>query len=152
METTKNPINGNFKQKYKSSIGVSRYIAADIRPFLASVGLATESIEQVELCLVELINNVYEHAYNSLDGHPIEIASYLKDKNELVIEISDYGYAMTKTAFDDAINAEFVEPVLEDPKTWTTSGRGLIIIVQLADNLEYSRQGEKNTFKIYKKT
>lgn len=148
METVKH----EFKQQYKSSLEVSRNIANDVKAYWADIGLGPDVIDQIELCLVEMVNNAYEHAYHSEDGCPIELTSYLNDKNELVTEISDYGQSMSKDEFTKAINNEFIEPDPNIPETWTTSGRGFIIVVQLTDNLEYINLGDKNTFRLYKNT
>ncbi|EAS43695.1 ATP-binding protein [Photobacterium profundum] len=148
MKTVKN----EFKQQYKSSLEVSRNIANDVKAYWAGIGLGPDVIDQIELCLVEMVNNAYEHAYHSEDGCPIELTSYLNDKNELVTEISDYGQSMSKDEFTKAINNEFIEPDPDDPETWATSGRGFIIVVQLTDSLEYINLGDKNTFKLYKNT
>ncbi|OAN13797.1 anti-sigma F factor antagonist [Photobacterium jeanii] len=147
MET----VDYRFTKQYQSSLEVSRDVAEDVKSFWLDVGLKEEVIEQIELCLVELVNNAYEHAYQSTEGEPIELISYIKE-NELVIEITDYGQSMTDDEFEKAINNTFIEPDPEDPETWTTSGRGFIIVVQLTDNLEYEKSGKKNTFKLYKKT
>jgi serine/threonine-protein kinase RsbW len=148
METVKH----EFKQQYKSSLEVSRNIANDVKAYWAGIGLGPDVIDQIELCLVEMVNNAYEHAYHSEDGCPIELTSYVNDKNELVTEISDYGQSMSKDEFTKAINNEFIEPDPDDPETWPTSGRGFIIVVQLTDNLEYINLGDKNTFRLYKNT
>ncbi|MGF1868988.1 ATP-binding protein [Photobacterium indicum] len=148
METVKH----EFKQQYKSSLEVSRNIANDVKAYWAGIGLGPDVIDQIELCLVEMVNNAYEHAYHSEDGCPIELTSYLNDKNELVTEISDYGQSMSKDEFTKAVNNEFIEPDPADPETWATSGRGFIIVVQLTDNLEYINLGDKNTFRLYKNT
>lgn len=148
METGKN----EFKQQYESSLEVSRNIVNDVKAYWAGIGLDPDVIDQIELCLVEMVNNAYEHAYHSEDGYPIELTSYLNDKNELVTEISDYGQSMSKDEFTKAVNNEFIEPDPDDPETWVTSGRGFIIVVQLTDNLEYVNLGDKNTFRLYKNT
>ncbi|MGF1786489.1 ATP-binding protein [Photobacterium swingsii] len=141
----------HFNKQYKSSLDVSRDVAEDIKAFWLDVGLKEDVIDQIELCLVELVNNAYEHAYQLNEGEPIELNSYIKN-NELVIEIADYGESMTDEEFEKAVKGTFIEPDPEDPETWTTSGRGFIIVVQLTDNLEYEKAGGKNTFKLYKKT
>jgi serine/threonine-protein kinase RsbW len=145
-------VKHEFKQQYKSSLEVSRNIANDVKVYWADIGLGLDVIDQIELCLVEMVNNAYEHAYHSEDGYPIELTSYLNEKNELVTEISDYGQSMSKDEFIKAINNEFIEPDPSDPETWATSGRGFIIVVQLTDSLEYTNCGDKNTFRLYKNT
>lgn len=139
-----------FKQRYNSSADVARVIAEDVNEFAAQQSVAQDIIAQVELCLAELVNNAYEHAYALTDGYPIEVSCYFKDDAKLVIEVSDYGKAMSRDEFQLAINAEFIVPEPDDENTWVTSGRGFIIIVQLTDSLTYNCVDNKNTFKIHK--
>jgi serine/threonine-protein kinase RsbW len=140
-----------FKQCYTSSNDVARIITQDINDFAVKQNLSYDVMNQIELCMAELVNNAYEHAYELVDGCPIEVACHLKENNELIIEVSDYGQSMSRKEFESAVNAEFVVPDPEIPETWTTSGRGFIIIVQLTDSLIYTCLGEKNIFKFHKK-
>ncbi|GHA51930.1 ATP-binding protein [Photobacterium aphoticum] len=144
-------VSGCFSKQYQSSSEVSRYIAEDMQRFLNSQSVSNEMIEQVELCLVEVVNNAYEHAYQYSDELPIDFSCFFNSEDELVIEVSDYGKAMSQEEFSRAVQGEFIEPDPDDPETWTTSGRGFIIVVQLTDGLEYNSVGDKNTFKILKR-
>lgn len=144
-------VTEQFSQQYSSSSNVAREIAEDMQEYLHYHHISQEIIDQVELCLVEVVNNAYEHAYQYSDARPIECSCFFNSNNELVFEVSDYGKAMSKEEFNRAINGEFIEPDPDDPETWTTSGRGFIIVVQLTDNLEYIQSGNKNTFKLLKR-
>lgn len=140
-----------FKQRYDSSDNVARIIAEDVNKFSFENEVSQEVIAQIELCLAELVNNAYEHAYELTDGCPIEVMCYFKGDSELVIDVSDFGQSMGREEFKAAVNAEFVVPDPEDESTWTTSGRGFIIIVQLTDSLIYTCEDNKNTFQFHKK-
>ncbi|PSW18143.1 ATP-binding protein [Photobacterium sanctipauli] len=140
-----------FSKQYNSSPEVSRLIADDMQRYLNDHAVTQDVIDQVELCLVEVVNNAYEHAYQYSDQCPIEFSCFFNAEQELVIEVSDYGQSMTQDEFSRAIKGEFIEPDPDDPETWTTSGRGFIIVVQLTDDLEYTTSGKKNTFKFLKR-
>lgn len=144
-------VSKRFSKQYQSSSEVSRFIAADMQEYLCSNYVSQKIIDQVELCVVEVVNNAYEHAYQYSDELPIEFSCFFNSDNELVIEVSDYGKSMSQDEFNKAISSEFIEPDPEDPDTWTTSGRGFIIVVKLSDGLEYKRVGERNTFKLLKR-
>ncbi|MGS0729522.1 ATP-binding protein, partial [Shewanella sp. 0m-11] len=126
-----------FYQQYSSSLEASRTVASDILPFWYSLGLDTALIGQMELCLVELVNNVFEHAYANLDGAKFEISSYVNDTKQLIIEVADYGDSIPKNLLDDLPKMDFIEPLEYDPSTWLQSRRGLKIIQQLSDKIEY---------------
>lgn len=140
-----------FKNIYQSSNDIARIIAKDVNEFALKYDVEKSVMEQIELCIAELVNNAYEHAYKLINGCPIEVICYLKEHNELVIEVSDFGQAMDRSAFNAAVSAEFVIPDPSDEATWTTSGRGFIIVVQLTDSLIYTCKDNKNTFELHKK-
>lgn len=140
-----------FHQQYSSSIEASRLVASDIVPFWRRLNVDVSIIEQMELCLVELVNNVFEHAYGNIDGAAFDITSYLDTDNLLTIEISDYGSPLPAHILDDLPATDFIEPIADDPATWLQSNRGLKIVLQLTDAIEYTSDKSKNTFKLLKK-
>jgi len=140
-----------FKYCYSSSDYVAREIALDVNKSISEQNVSRDVMEEIELCITELVNNAYEHAYEFADGCPIEVACYLKDNTEFVMSVSDYGEAMDRNEFEAAISADFVVPKFDEPDTWTTSGRGFIIIDRLADILNYTSCDDKNTFEFHKK-
>ena len=101
-----------FHKQYSSSLDASRLVAADIVPFWQQLGVAVTTIDQMELCLVELVNNVFEHAYANNEGSLFDISSYLNATKQLTIEISDYGNTMTPQTLTDLANADFIEPAV----------------------------------------
>ncbi|WP_413113484.1 ATP-binding protein [Thaumasiovibrio sp. DFM-14] len=144
-------VTERFSKKYQSSADVSRIIAEDVQQYLQEHAVSEQVISELELCLVEIVNNAYEHAYKYHDNMPIECSCFINGSNELVFEVSDYGESMTEIEFERAVSADFIEPDPEDPSTWTTSGRGFIIVAQLTDDLKYTQGKEKNTFKFLKR-
>lgn len=145
-------VTERFTRKYQSSPDVSRCIADDLTSYLRKNNVVQETIDQVELCMVEVVNNSYEHAYKYSDNLPIELTCFVNSQSELVIEISDYGQSMSQDEFNRAVKGEFIEPDPDDPETWATSGRGFIIVVQLTDEFEYFNTEKRNTFKLLKRT
>ncbi|MCL1140595.1 ATP-binding protein [Shewanella pneumatophori] len=139
-----------FHKQYISSLEASRLVADDIVPFWQQLNIDLSIIGQMELCLVEIVNNVFEHAYGNTEGPLFDISSHLNDKQQLTIEISDYGNAMPKHILEDLPTADFVEPVADDPTTWLQSSRGLKIVQELTDTIEYTSTDKRNTFKLLK--
>nr|WP_276521531.1 ATP-binding protein [Shewanella sairae] len=121
-------------------------VAADIVPFWQQLNIDVCIAGQMELCLVELVNNVFEHAYGNTEGAAFDITS------QLSIEVSDYGSPMPPDILKNLPTADFIEPLTDDPSTWLQSKRGLKIILQLTDSMEYISDKSKNTFKLLKKT
>ncbi|GIU17818.1 ATP-binding protein [Shewanella sp. MBTL60-007] len=143
---------GKFHKQYSSCLEAPRAVASDILPFWQSLGLDVTVIGQMELCLVEIVNNVFEHAYSNLEGAKFEITSYLNDTKELIIEVSDYGDSMPTNILKDLPKMDFIEPLATEPSTWLQSRRGLKIIQQLSDKIEYNSNENRNTFKLQRQT
>ncbi|GIU40419.1 hypothetical protein TUM4438_01540 [Shewanella sairae] len=135
-----------FHKQYSCSLDASRMVAADIVPFWQQLNIDVCIAGQMELCLVELVNNVFEHAYGNTEGAAFDITS------QLSIEVSDYGSPMPPDILKNLPTADFIEPLTDDPSTWLQSKRGLKIILQLTDSMEYISDKSKNTFKLLKKT
>ncbi|MEZ9198930.1 ATP-binding protein [Shewanella sp. 10N.286.54.B9] len=139
-----------FHKEYLSSLEASREVAEDIVPYWNSLGLNELIIGQMELCLVEVVNNVFEHAYRNNVGDKFEATSYLTKAQNLIIEISDFGHSMPNDVLEELLSTDFVEPIADDPDTWLQSKRGLKIIQELSDKLEYFSHQNRNTLKLQK--
>jgi serine/threonine-protein kinase RsbW len=98
----------------------------------------------MEMCLVEALNNIVEHAYNSESNNPINIYITI-DSDFLTITLVDEGISRTN----------FEKPTLEfdpnDIKSLPEGGMGLYIIDQLMDVTEYLNKNDHNIFKMTKK-
>ena len=139
-----------FHKEYLSSLEASREVPEDIVPYWNSLGLSELVIGQMELCLVEVVNNVFEHAYENNEGDRFEATSYMTKAQDLIIEISDFGNAMPSGLLQELLSSDFVEPVADDPETWLQSRRGMKIIQELSDKLEYFSHQNRNTLKLQK--
>lgn len=140
-----------FNHVYLSSLDASRLASDDISNYWRQIGLAEEISQQVELCVVEMVNNAFIHAYDSQDGLPIELSCDLDEqKQQLHVRISDKGSVMTQSQFKQALANEFIEPDPSDDETWTTSGRGFVIVSCLMDRVELSTMDDKNTYLMVK--
>ncbi|WP_257982782.1 ATP-binding protein [Shewanella sp. GutDb-MelDb] len=137
-----------FHKEYLSSLEASREVADDIVPYWNSLGLDESIVGQMELCLVEVVNNVFEHAYGNNEGHKFEATSYLTNTKDLIVEISDFGQSIPHGVLEELLKTDFIEPLADDPKTWQQSRRGLKIILELSDKLEYFSYQNRNTLKL----
>ncbi|OCH17421.1 MULTISPECIES: ATP-binding protein [unclassified Aliivibrio] len=140
-----------FSSTYPSSIEASRFVSNDIKIYWASLNISEDTINQAELCLVEMVNNAYEHAYLNQDGPVIEVKSYLQTPALLITEISDYGQALPQEVLVQSTEQSFIVPEEDKPETWLTSGRGFIIVDQLMDTIAYENKDGKNTFYLGKR-
>ncbi|CAH0525747.1 ATP-binding protein [Vibrio hippocampi] len=139
-----------FSRQYPSSIETSRVVAEDLKLFWRESDVSDTVVVELELCVVELVNNAYEHAYENRDGEPIEIFSQYHN-GVMIIDVANFGVEMPQCQFLSALEADFLEPEVDDPNTWSTSGRGFIILAALVDKVELNREQNKNVFRLIKK-
>jgi anti-sigma regulatory factor (Ser/Thr protein kinase) len=138
-----------FLRKFESSNDASREIAAALLEFWGQRGIQTPVIHDLELCVVELANNVYEHAYQERDGKVIEVGCRVADK-QVEITISHEGLALESDFMNEMLSAPLQELDLNDPLNWATSGRGFYILNALMDNVSVSENNGVTSFRLTK--
>ena len=141
-----------FGSTYSSSLSASREACNELSDFLLASEVECELASQVELCVVEMMNNAFIHAYQEREGLPIELNCEIDSSNPrtLQIAISDYGSTIPKQELDKKLVNTFVEPDPDDESTWNTSGRGFMIVASLMDSVALETDGNKNTFVLVK--
>ena len=138
-----------FNKVYESSLDVSRIAAEDLNSYWRLLGIDVDLTYQLELCMVEMVNNTFIHAYNKQLGFPIELKCGViieGDKKRLFIFISDQGEGMIKLDLEKKLASHFIEADPEIEATWATSGRGFLIVSSLMDKIELSVSEGINTF------
>lgn len=128
-----------------SDLANTTLIAMAVRGLCAMTALSPVEVNRVELCVVEIVNNAIEHAYDHEKGHKVEVVAHLA-QSALTLTVSDWGKAMVKGKLESASL-----PVdLDDPALWLDSGRGLPIVQNLMDSVSYHRNDDKNSFVMLK--
>lgn len=143
-----------FNRVYLSSLDASRHAADALVLYWSEIGINRDVQGQLELCVVEMVNNAFLHAYQGIEGRPITVQCKMLESESasiLTLVIEDEGQAMTQRQLIQAITSDFVEPDPEDESTWTTSGRGFIIVSNLMDEVTMDIEPEKNRFLMQKK-
>ncbi|ANU38079.1 ATP-binding protein [Vibrio scophthalmi] len=143
----------HFGSTYSSSLDASREASEDLQHFCTRVGISNELAAQLELCVVEMVNNAFIHAYKEQEGQPIELQCEIRtddSQSVLLMKISDFGSLMPQQELERKLANEFLEPDPEDETTWATSGRGFIIVSSLMDKVELTSEQTKNTFLMVK--
>lgn len=98
----------------------------------------------LELCVVEAANNAIKHAYDSEEGHVVEV-DITYSSEEIVIDISDRGKPMS--LYHPAI----LEHDPEDLKALPEHGLGLYIINSVMDRVTYTSESGRNILTMQKK-
>lgn len=132
----------------KSSYDDVHLVAPWLHQLAAQAGMSEAATMQLELAVVEAVNNVVEHAYQLQDGHTVQVLGRF-DAQRLVIEIWDTGMTMNTEKLekikaeqddDDAITLMLLEE----------SGRGLRLMTQLVDDVDYLSDGTMNRLVLVK--
>lgn len=100
-------------------------IRADLRRWLASVGLGTDAVDDVVLAVNEAVSNVIDHAYRPATGPGTVNITLQPEADSLRIDVVDHGRWRTPS----------VGP--------TGRGRGIAMMNRLVDAvlIHYDRQG-----------
>ena len=97
---------------------------------------------QCRLAVAEGFTNAVRHAHRNLPEGLIILIEVLLQHSSMKIKIWDYGFP-----FD---LKEFMLKMSQEDQNWLSSGRGIPILNQIADHLDYYRQGQKNCLLIVK--
>ena len=76
-----------------------RLVGAALPGVLTDLGCGEEQLVTIELCAVEAINNVIEHAYKEQAGHQVRVQLAVRERR-LELTVSDDGAAMPDGALD----------------------------------------------------
>lgn len=107
--------------------------------------LPADELSRMELCLVEAVTNVVEHAYGFKAGNTATVNFALGD-DALVIEILDAGVSMQPGQLErETCNLEF-DP--DDLQALPEGGIGLEIMKHYLDGLEYRRVDGQNVLRM----
>lgn len=130
----------------KISIGFENISEAahKVLDFLDQNNFDEEFKMRMEICIVETLNNIVEHAYKEAQKGPVEINAEIGD-DYLTIEVIDEGIARTK--FEKAELKFDPNDILSLPE----GGMGLYLIEKIMDETEYLSKEGKNYYRMKKK-
>ncbi|MCR4603937.1 MAG: SpoIIE family protein phosphatase [Prevotella sp.] len=112
----------------------------------AQAGLSNKEAKRLRLAVEEAVTNVIQYAYNdpsSNNAHPMVTISSYTDSDALSITITDQGAPFDPTK---APMADTNIPADQRPE----GGLGILLMHQMSDNLEYSREADCNILTIKK--
>lgn len=93
---------------------------------------------QIELCLVEAVTNVINHAYHRNPGNEVIVKVALTE-SQIIIQIIDSGDKSSRVIPKEELN---YNP--SDVTSLPESGMGLFIIYKIMDEVSYLDNEEKN--------
>ncbi len=131
-----------LKMEVDSSLSNTVMVAMAVRGVCEMTLLTPVEVSRLELCLVEVLNNTIEHAYDSQPGSVVETLVDVSDV-AVLITVSDWGHVLPSQALDDS--AHDAEEALNNTAL-QSSGRGLFIVNSLMDSVQYTTESGKNSF------
>ncbi|ARV74604.1 SpoIIE family protein phosphatase [Vibrio campbellii] len=139
-----------FQKSYQASLEVSRQASLELVEFLQQHSVSSHAMQALELCVVELMNNAFIHAYQEQAGKTVELECEVLrgEKTKVELRVADYGNGIDDDTFKGHIFKQIEAPNLLDEDSWLPSGRGLILIAQMTDVFSVSHQGERNCFTV----
>ncbi|HRC56052.1 MAG TPA: ATP-binding protein [Kofleriaceae bacterium] len=128
-----------------------RLVGAALRGVLTDLGCGEEQLVTIELCAVEAINNVIEHAYKEQAGHQVRVQLAVRERR-LELTVSDDGAAMPDGALDRVRAALRARDSGEEEALVlgqvAEGGYGLGLILQTMDEVSYQREAGHNTLQM----
>lgn len=144
------PTSAVFQKSYQASLEVSRQASLELVEFLQQHSVSSHVAQTLELCVVELMNNAFIHAYQEQTGKTVELECELTqgEQHNIEVRVFDYGNRISDETFQSYTSKQIETPNLFDEESWMPSGRGLMLIAQMTDVFSVSHQGELNCFTV----
>lgn len=114
-----------------------------LRQFCSENNILSAETDKLEICLVEALNNVYEHSYENSGEGNVEIKLSLLER-AIRIEISDNGKARS------SLKPAVLEFDPEDIENLPEGGMGLYLIESIMDETRYTSINNRNTLNMIK--
>ncbi|MGR5212335.1 SpoIIE family protein phosphatase [Vibrio rotiferianus] len=139
-----------FKRCYEASLEVSRQASLDIVEFLSKQSIPDHTAQKLELCVVELMNNAFIHAYQEQSEKTVELECKViqGEQPKIELRVIDYGKCVNDDTFQTCISKQIEAPNLFDEDSWLPSGRGIMLISQMTDEFTVSKKGERNIYTV----
>ncbi len=122
-------------------------IGMSINKLCSLVPLSDNDVYMVELCVIEAVTNCIKHAYKMQNGNDV-IVTFSFDNEKLMLDVSDTGIAMDKDFFESIDNKPL--QVCEDITCISEKGRGIALIKEIMDEVEYKTIGNTNSLTMVK--
>jgi len=108
----------------------------------SSIPLSKMDAYLIEVCAVEAVTNSIIHAYGNAPDNHVEIV-FSFDTAGITLEVCDTGTSMDPKILDE-IKASSLEVSPDDIASISEGGRGLMIIKEVMDFVEYKNEKGKN--------
>lgn len=134
---------GSLKLSLDSRLPNVSLLGAAVGGVCLLAGYGPTQADLLQLAVVEAVNNAIEHAYQGEPGNRVEVELRLRS-GHLQFLIRDRGRAMT--------DPRPQEPIfdIDDLSSLPEGGRGLYLIHQIMDQVDYTSIAGNNTLSLTK--
>jgi serine/threonine-protein kinase RsbW len=126
-----------------NAIGELKKVAAFVDRFGADQRIPQTAVNDLNICLDELLNNTISYGYDDRETHNITLTFRLAD-DLLMVEIQDDGKPFDPTK----VETKVPEGTLQSRKV---GGLGIYFVTTLVDKVEYRRMGRLNVLTLKKR-
>jgi len=136
--------------KIKSRLENTDMVGKSIYGICNLAGMTPSDTVRVELCVVEAVTNCIKHAYGAQESgdNTVRIDITLTDE-DLQVKVLDKGMPMPDGLLESARHPPAFDP--ENIEALTTSGRGLMLIAEIMDEVDYLEEDGWNCLVMRKK-
>ena len=134
----------SIKMIIDSDLNNVSLIGMAVRKLCSIIPLSDLEAYEIELCVVEAVNNAIIHGYNNEKGHEVEIVFTLF-LDKLVLDVYDKGKGI-----DEECVKHFFHLPLSGIDLTDTKGRGIYIIRNIMNKVEYKNIHDKNLIRMTK--
>ena len=135
--------------KIKSRLENTDMVGKSICGICNLVGMSPSDTVRVELCVVEAVTNCIKHAYGEENRNSIVRIDITLTDIDLLVKVLDQGTPMPDGFLDAARNPPPFDP--ENIEALTTNGRGLMLITEIMDEVDYLEEDGWNCLVMVKK-
>ncbi|MGR5218761.1 ATP-binding SpoIIE family protein phosphatase [Vibrio parahaemolyticus] len=138
-----------YQKQFVTSLSMARAISEELKVFWEAQSIEDSVVSDLELCVVELANNVYEHAYSEKEGQPVTVSCWI-DHRSVIIKVANKGEALEAAELEALLEQDLPALDLDNPIAWATSGRGFYILNALLDSVSVEQIDGMNVFTLIK--
>ena len=134
-------IESNLKNVFLIGLAVNK--------ISSHIGLNELESYRLELCVVEAVNNAIIHAYDKEAGNEVEVVFNIYP-DRLVLDVYDTGKTMQGNSLEQK-NISSLECEPGNLDNIPEGGRGLAIMKEIMDSMDYKTEDGKNCLTMTKK-
>jgi serine/threonine-protein kinase RsbW len=123
------------KIRIESQVGNLRIVENAIDEATISIGISQDNYGKILVSAMEAVNNAILHG-NKSDPEKIVDIEITYERKQLKIKVSDEGSGFKPEAVPDPTTPENIEAL---------NGRGIYLMLHLADNIKYNEKGNEVT-------